>query len=86
MTEGGETPATRFFEAFDQTRELLRQYPEIGSLRSWISDRFRAVRVLPVKGGFGNILVVYEPAEDGAYILRVIRGARDLQTIFSESD
>jgi plasmid stabilization system protein ParE len=85
-TEGGESTAARFFEAFDETRKMLRQYPEMGTTPSWVSDRLQTVRILPVKGPFRNVLVVHQPTEDGPYILRVLHGARDLQTLFSETE
>lgn len=72
--------ALRFYDAATTTFEKLARMPGIGE--RWVSAlvRLAEVRVWRVEG-FANHLIYYRPAGDGIEIIRVLHGARDLDSI-----
>lgn len=62
-------------ERFRETFELLGEMPRSGQLRQEISPPGREFRYRTVLGSF---VVVYEPADDGIRVARVLHGARNL--------
>ena len=71
----------RFLHASNLSFQALAQMPELGAQRSFRNPRFSSVRAWPVKG-FERYLIFYRPLTDGAEILRVIHGARDIERLF----
>ena len=71
----GIEPAIRATERFRETFQALTEMPRSGQLRKEISPPGREYRYRTVLGSF---VVVYEPADDGIRVARIIHGARNL--------
>lgn len=54
--------------------------PGIGSLREITNPAMTGVRSWPIRG-FSGYLIFYRPTSDGIEVIRVLHGARDLDTI-----
>lgn len=75
--------AERFLEAVDRALELLGAMPELGT--PWETDhpRYAGIRWWIIKG-FRNHLIFYRPISEGIEVVRVVYGARDLGSLFTE--
>jgi toxin ParE1/3/4 len=73
--------ARRFLHAANVSFQVLAKMPELGAQRNFRNPRFSSVRAWPVKG-FERYLIFYRPLTDGVEILRVIHGARDIESLF----
>ena len=73
-------PAERFLSVAAEAFDFLARMPGAG--RPWESSdpRLADVRVYPLPRGFRNYIVFYRPVGDEVEILRVLHGARDLNT------
>ncbi len=71
----GLDQAIKTSERFRETFELLAEMPRSAQLREEISPPGRRFRYRTVLGSF---VVVYEAADDGIRIARVLHGARNL--------
>ncbi len=69
------------------TSTLLRiaRAPGIGSLCEFSAEELRGTRRLPV-AGFPRHLIFYQAREHEILILRIVHGARDLESLFSERE
>lgn len=67
------------------TRALLRilQRPEAGSPCRFGAEELRGTRRMVV-AGFPKHLIFYQKRESETFILRIVHGARDLESLFSE--
>lgn len=78
--EAGEEVALRFAAAVEKTLRNLADQPGIGSSRwPWVLPQLAGLRSRPVPG-FESWLVFYFALEDGIEVMRVLHGARDLET------
>ena len=75
--------AARFLGAARDTFELLNNHPEMGRVTEYRSRFLAGTRMFPLKG-FPKHLVFYRPLESGIEVIRVIHGARDIETLFEE--
>jgi toxin ParE1/3/4 len=73
--------ARRFIQSANSAFKELTQMPQIGASRTFRNPRFAAVRMWPIRG-FERFLVFYRPLKDGIEVLRVVHGARDIETLF----
>ena len=73
--------ADRFFDAFENCIERLRESPKIGSLRS--TQNYGEIRMWFVSG-FENCLVFYTENSNEVMILRVIHASRDYSRVIEE--
>jgi toxin ParE1/3/4 len=73
--------ARRFLQSANSAFEELAQMPQIGASRTFRNPRFAAVRMWPIRG-FERFLVFYRPVKGGIEVLRVVHGARDIETVF----
>ena len=75
--------ADRFLDAVDVAYQDLLEYPLSG--HSWESERIplEDVRIGHLRG-FPSHLIFYRPVESGIEILRVLHGARDLDSALSD--
>ncbi len=69
-----ETIADRVYDDIEQTCELLREHPQIGRARPEIHGDARSLVI-------DRWLALYRVTENGAQIVRIIDGARDLAAI-----
>ena len=77
------TAANRFLDACETTFGFLLQSPQIGSLYRTKNPRLVDLRVFCVKG-FPNHLTFYLERANGIEIVRVVHGARDLDTLLQD--
>ena len=63
----------------DQDLKQLAEMPGMGPSRTFINPRLAGVRSWPVSG-FENYLMFYRPTEHTLEFLRLIHGARDIDT------
>ncbi len=66
--------AALFIERVRTALTLLATQPEMGRLRPELSPQLRSFAV-------GNYVVFYVPATDGIDVVRVLSGARDIDTL-----
>jgi len=71
--------ANRFLDATDATFDMLARQPFLGGEYPTRNPRLKGIRVVRMKK-FPNHLVFYFGREDGIDVVRVLHGARDLET------
>lgn len=77
-----DSVAIGFIDAVEAATDLLRDYPDAGSLRIGQESGIAELRSLRTKGY--PYLVFYWVVEDDVEILRVLHASRDLPTILSQ--
>jgi toxin ParE1/3/4 len=82
-TQGDRSLAQRWEEAVTATLLRIAQRPRIGSRCSFTADELRGTRRLPV-ADFAKHLAFYQSRERKILVLRVVHGARDLESLFSK--
>jgi toxin ParE1/3/4 len=75
----------RFIYAAEATFQLIAKTPGIGRLSGFTNPEVVQVRQYPVKG-FPNYLILYQLTEDTIDIIRVLHGARNLESTLSETE
>lgn len=75
--------AIRFLDAAEAACEFLAQTPEAGTLCQFRDPEAAGIRVWSIRG-FQNFLIFYRPVPEGADIVRVLHGAQDIESLFSE--
>ena len=83
--QAGVELAERYFAAVDETCLQLLKHPRSGPLYDCRIARLDGLRRVPVKG-FENYLVFYLPNENGIDVIRVLHGARDIDSLFAEEE
>lgn len=73
-THNSEAVADRVYDSIEQVCGLLREHPRLGRVRLEIHPAARSIAI-------ERWLALYRLTEDGAQIVRVIDGARDLSAI-----
>lgn len=73
----------RYQRAVAVAIETLAERPSLGRLREFATDSLAGIRSLPVPG-FRNYLIFYRIQGDQLEIIRVLHGARDLESILEE--
>jgi toxin ParE1/3/4 len=76
--------AERFLAAVNEDLARIRSMPGMGAMREFDDPRLRDLRSLPVSG-FRNYLIFYRVSADRVEFLRLIHGARDLETALLEA-
>lgn len=74
IAEGSEARADAFVETIGQKLQILAERPNIGRPRDELVD---ALRSFPV----GRYVIFYMPIENGIDVVRVLHGARDLDSV-----
>jgi toxin ParE1/3/4 len=74
----------RFFDAVEQTFDVLSEMPTLGSLYEFPDAAVSDLRAWPVKG-FPNHIIFYRIVGERVEIVRVLRGARNLPGILRRS-
>src|SRR4051812_19917708 len=83
VREAGLRTARRFFTEAEATFKRLAGMPGIGTRYEPEHELLADLRVFPVSR-FKKYLVFFRPIENGIEIVRVLHGARDLQSILAE--
>lgn len=73
--------AVRFLLAARRDMRKLAERPGLGPKREFGNPRLKDIRSWPITG-FRNHLIFYRPIEGGIQVIRVLYGARDIETIF----
>lgn len=76
IAQDNSIAADRFVGELFDLFQLLGQNPEIGQLRSDLRPDLRSISQ-------GNYVIFFYPAKDGAEIVGVVHGARDVDTMFA---
>jgi toxin ParE1/3/4 len=77
--------AEQYFAAVDETCRQLVKHPKIGMLYDSGIARLEGMRRLPVNR-FEKYLVFYLPHERGIDVIRVLNGARDIDSLFAKEE
>ena len=67
--------ADRWLDLIDQKCQLLSTMPQMGRDRADLAPNLRSFPV-------GDYIIFYRPAVDGIIVNRVLRGARDIPSLF----
>jgi toxin ParE1/3/4 len=81
--EAGLETAERFLDSLISTFEMLGHMPKMGALCGFRKPTTRRLRRWRVKD-FENWLIFYQAKRDGAEIVYVLRGARDIESLLDE--
>ena len=76
----GVAMALRFYRVMEESFQLLANRPKIGKLIEARSRLLAGTRWFPLKS-FPKHLVFYRPVEDGIEIIRLLHGARDIESL-----
>lgn len=79
-SQAGEKLAARWETAVTATVLRIARNPGVGSPCRFHSDELRGIRRLPVTK-FPKYLVFYRPEKETVLVLRVLHGARDLESL-----
>jgi toxin ParE1/3/4 len=71
----------RFYRAAEETFRLLASQSKMGKPAECRSPLLAGMRMFPLKG-FPKHLVFYRPLERGIEVIRVLHGARDIESLF----
>jgi toxin ParE1/3/4 len=82
-SEASLDTALRFYDAARTTFDKIAQNPGIGQKRETLNPRLTGLRVWRVEG-FEKHLIFYRPGDDGVEIVRVLHGARDIDSVLDE--
>jgi len=77
--------ATRFLGVVKGCFSMLAGFPLAGTRRPGRDPRLANLRCWPIGGRFKNHLILYLPTESGVEILRVVHGARDVDTLIDDT-
>jgi toxin ParE1/3/4 len=72
--------ALRFYDAAASTFANLARMPGVGERRESSNPRLAGLRVWRIDG-FPNHLIFYRLVDDGIEIVRVLHGARDIDSV-----
>jgi toxin ParE1/3/4 len=76
--------ADRVLDAAYRTCQMLAQHPELGRLREFPNTDLKSMRSFVV-ADFPNYVVFYRTLPDKVEIVRVLHGARDIDSLFDSS-
>ena len=79
IAEDSVTHADRFTARIDKTFRLLSRRPGVGRTRLELYPNLRSFVV-------GKYVVFYLPLKNGVDIIRVLHGARDIETAFENDE
>jgi toxin ParE1/3/4 len=79
IADDSEAHADAFIETVDQKFHVLAGRPNMGRLRDELADGLHSFPV-------GRYVIFYRPIPEGIEVVRVLHGARDLDTIFHPDD
>ena len=79
IADDSEARADAFVEMIDQKFKILAARPEAGRLRNELAESLRSFPV-------GRYVIFYQSVPEGIEIVRVLHGARDLETIFQSDE
>lgn len=75
----GVAASQRFIDTINQKFQLLADSPQLGRRRPELAPELRSFPS-------GNYIIFYRSTTEGILIIRVIHGARDINSIFAEEN
>lgn len=81
IAEDSLEAADRFADAIDAAYGQLSEMPGLGARRDYGNPKLKGLRMWPVPK-FQNHLIFYRATEEELFIIRVLHGAQDIETIF----
>ena len=81
ISEDSLDASIRFLEAVETTFLALARRPLMGASRTFKDATLAGIRMWRVKG-FESYLIFYRPLADGIDVVRLVHGARDIETLF----
>jgi len=72
-------------EALDGAFELLAEFPGVGVSRDYDNPKLRGMRMWPIPD-FPNYLIFFQADNSELRVLRILHGARDIQSLFAPDD
>jgi plasmid stabilization system protein ParE len=78
----GEAVAVGYLSSVDRTLEYLRSMPYLGRSCGFATQRFKAVRRLPISAPYDKRLVFYTPSDTEVRVERIIHSAQDWKRLF----
>jgi toxin ParE1/3/4 len=73
--------AIRFLEAADRACARLAEMPDLGSAYESPHPALAGLRLWSIRD-FKRYVILYRPIPDGIEVVRVVHGARDLESLF----
>ena len=80
--QSGPKLATRWDRSVTSTVVRISTAPKSGALCRFQAEQLQGTRRVPV-AGFPKHLIFYQVEPRGIFVLRVVHGARDLESLFS---
>jgi toxin ParE1/3/4 len=77
--------ANRFLAAVERTASLISTHQGIGRICDFGIAALKGMRRTPVRG-FRQFVLFYRANDAGIEIIRVLHGARDIESIFREQE
>jgi toxin ParE1/3/4 len=74
---GGMARADAFIDRIHTTCNNFEPFPEMGKTRDSLAKGLRSITE-------GNYIIFYQPTENGIDVVRVLHGARDLETLLED--
>jgi len=81
LSRDGLSIAERFLDAVESTFQTLGRTPLIGVPHAGSKHSQTGLRRWRVRG-FENFMIFYHPLSNGIEIVRVLHGARDIESLF----
>jgi toxin ParE1/3/4 len=81
----GLRTANRFLAAVERTASLISRYQGIGRTCDFAISGLKGMRRTPVRS-FPQFILFYLANDAGIEIIRVLHGARDIESIFREEE
>ena len=75
--------AERLIEALDQTLDVLSRHPRMGRVANLKGSLMEGARMFRISG-FPKHPVFYRIGKRGVEVLRIVHGARDIETLFED--
>ncbi len=85
LEERNPAAASRFVRAVTDTQALLAHRPGLGAPREFGGGRLKGLRMHPVQS-FKRWLIFYIERPGAIEIVRVLHGARDLESLLGEGE
>jgi toxin ParE1/3/4 len=81
--EAGLRTADRFLVASEGTFKRLASMPGLGTRYDSDHPLLNELRFFPISSRFKMYLVFYRPTSDGIEVVRVLHGARDIESVLA---
>lgn len=85
LAEAGIATAMRFLDQAEHAFSALSQMPRMGALMRFRQPYHADIRRWHIDG-FPRLLVLYRPLRDGIELVRLLDAARDIDTLFADTD